>query len=124
MYYHTNTTFLTRGHRYWSTPAVRAIPKKLPEYDELPDERDTTIIDAMPDKNGRQQEIQLRINDSKFASAEIIVYEYGYGPGATALCSVVLAKPFDAFDDEEDKRWLYDKLREVWEEEGYGYVRR
>ena len=123
MYYHTNTIFLTRGHRYWSTPAVRAIPKKLPEYDGLFNEHSGSkqIVDAMSDRNGGQQEIYLLINDTK--SAEIIVYEYG-SPGATELCSVVLAKPFDEFKCEECKRWLYDKLREVWEEEGYGYVRR
>ena len=125
MYYHTNTIFLTQWHRYWSIPAVRAIPKKLPKYDELFDDHsgDKLIVDAMSDRNGGEQEIHVLINDSPLASAELIVSEYG-NTDTTELCSVVLAKPFDAFDDEEDKRWLYDKLREVWEEEGYGYVRR
>ena len=63
------------------------------------------------------------INDSPLASAELIVSEYG-NTDTTELCSVVLAKPFDEFEGEESKRWLYDKLREVWTEEGYGYVRR
>ena len=54
MYYHTNTIFLMRGHRYWSIPAVRAIPKKLPKYDELFNEYsgDKLIVDAMSDRNG------------------------------------------------------------------------
>lgn len=124
IYYHTNTIFLTRGHHYWSTPAVRAIPKKLPEYDELFNEYsgDEPIIDATSDRNSGQQEIYVFVNDSQLASADLIVSEYG-STDTAELCNVVLAKPSEEFEGEECKRWLYDKLREVWEKEGYGYVR-